>query len=68
MGKFDGMTVREILALKKASIRAAPLPPGSPAWDSLFDFTWEQVTTAARQNIPGFKTIRKLLSDQRFDR
>ena len=41
--RFDGFTVREVLKLKKGSVRTAPLPPG-------------------------FHTIRKLLSDARFDR
>jgi hypothetical protein len=29
---------------------------------------WEDIDGGARQNLPGFKTARKLLSDQRFDR
>ncbi len=66
--KYDGMTVRDILRLKKASIRSAPLPTGAPGWDSLLDWTWEQIQHEAKANTPGFKTIRKLLSDGRFDR
>ena len=29
---------------------------------------WEEIESAAQRNEVGFKTIRKLLSDQRFDR
>jgi hypothetical protein len=29
---------------------------------------WEEIDQAAQRNEPGFKTIRKLLADQRFDR
>ena len=66
--KFAGMRVRDILRLKKASVRNAPLPPGSPTWDEVEDMIWEDVDEAARRNEPGFKTIRKLLTDGRFDR
>jgi len=66
--KYDGMSVREILRLKKAGVRSAPLPPGSPSWDDILDWTWEDVDAAARANRPGYKTIRKLLTDGRFDR
>jgi hypothetical protein len=66
--KYAGLTVAQILRLKKASIRTAPLPPGSPTWAELDPLLWEQVDEAARQNRPGFRTVRKLLTDQRFDR
>jgi len=66
--KYDGMTVAEILRLKKASIRQSPLPPGSPPWDEILPWTWEQIDDAARARRPGFRMIRKLLSDGRFDR
>ena len=68
MSKFAGMKVRDILLLKKGSVRTAPLPPGSPSWDQILDLLWEEVDAAAKAGRPGFKTIRKLLSDQRFDR
>lgn len=32
------------------------------------DWLWEDVDAAAKANKPGFKTIRKLLTDGRFDR
>lgn len=66
--KYDGMTVREILRTKKASIRSAPLPKGSPTWDEMMDWLWESVDAEAKANKTGLKTIRKLLSDGRFDR
>jgi len=66
--RFSSMKVRQILPLKKSSIRNAPLPLGSPTWDEIHDMIWEELDAAARRNEPGFKTIRKLLSDQRFDR
>ena len=30
--------------------------------------TWEQIEQGAKENRPGFKVVRKLLSDRRFDR
>jgi hypothetical protein len=65
--RFAGMRVREILRLKKGSIRTAPLPPGAPAWAEIEGMIWEEIDRAASDNQPGFK-IRKLLADQRFDR
>ncbi len=66
--RFAGKIVKEILQWKKASIRQAPLPEGSPDWKTVEQMTWEQVDRAARENQIGFKTIRKLLTDGRFDR
>jgi hypothetical protein len=66
--RYAGMRVRDILRLKKASVRLAPLPEGAPAWREVELMTWEDVDLAARRNQPGFRTIRKLLSDSRFDR
>jgi hypothetical protein len=66
--KFAGLTIREILRAKKGSVRAAPLPVGTPSWNDLENWTWEQLEDGARSNLPGLKTVRKLLSDQRFDR
>lgn len=62
------MTVSEILRQKKASVRTAPLPAGSPGWDKLESMTWEDIDAGAKENRPGFKTVRKLLTDRRFDR
>lgn len=68
MHKYSGMLVAEILRLKKASIKQAPLPPGSPPWSFFETIDWEQVEDGAKRNQPGFKTVRKLLTDSRFDR
>ena len=62
------MRVADILRMKKRSVTSAPLPKGAPAWSQLEGMTWEQLEEGARQNLPGYKTVRKLLSDQRFDR
>ena len=66
--KFAGMTGREILRTKKASVRSASLPAGSPSWSEIEDMMWEEIEAGATDNRLGFKTIRKLLSDRRFDR
>jgi len=58
----------DILKLKKGSIKQAQLPEGAPTWDELRDLTWEQIEANAENNVSGFRTIRKLLSDKRFDR
>ena len=68
MHKFAGMRVSEILRTKKASVKMAPLPAGSPPWDELEVMMWEEIESGARSNLPGFRTVRKLLTDQRFDR
>jgi hypothetical protein len=60
--------VAEILKRKKASIKQARLPPGSPSWDAFMEMTWEQIEAGARANRPGFKVVRKLLTDKRFDK
>jgi hypothetical protein len=66
--RFAGMTVAEILPCKKASILSAPLEPGSPSWNEIETLSWEEINDRAQQSLPGYKTIRKLLSDRRFDR
>ena len=66
--RFSGMTVAEILPYKKSSILAAPLERDSPSWSEIETLTWEEIDDRARQSLPGYKTIRKLLSDRRFDR
>jgi RHS repeat-associated protein len=66
--KNSGKTVRQILQGKKGSIKNAPLPPGSPSWDSILDNTWEEIEAGAKANSPGYREIRKLLTDGRFDR
>ncbi len=68
MHKYAGMSVEEILRLKKGSIKNAPLPSGSPDWSDLTDMIWEEVDAQSREDAAGFKAIRKLLTDQRFDK
>lgn len=60
--------VRDILAGKRGSIKDAALPPGSPSWDEILDWTWEEIEEGARQGEIGFRTIKKLLSNSRFDK
>lgn len=66
--RFDGLTVTEILRFKLASIKKAPLPPGSPSWESIGSVKWEELESGAQQNRPGFKVFKKLLKETRFDR
>ena len=60
--------VSEILRGKKGSIRNAPLPKGSPSWDDLLGKTFAEIEAGAKAGLPGYRTIRKLLTDRRFDR
>lgn len=53
--------VSDILTRKKASIKQASLPSGSPDWDTFMQITWAQIEAGARTNSPGFKVVRKLL-------
>jgi hypothetical protein len=68
MSQSAGKTVREILKEKRASIRQAPLEPGSPSWDDILDVPWEEVVARANADEPGYRTIKKLLSGGRFDK
>jgi hypothetical protein len=65
---YANLTVAEILKGKKASIKYAPLPKGSPSWDDILDESWEEIDRRARARIPGYKTIRKLLKDKEYDK
>lgn len=64
----EGKRVGAILAGKKASIKNAPLPRGFPGWDEVDSMVWEDVVARARRNEPGFRELRKLLSDKRFNK
>jgi hypothetical protein len=66
--RFSGKRVIDILKLKKGSIKQAQLPEGSPSWDEINQMTWEEIESNANVNLTGFKAIRKLLSDRRFDK
>ncbi len=62
------ITVSDTLEGKLGSITRAPLPPGSPSWADIQEMSIADVRTAAKANEPGFKTILKLLTDNRFNR
>ncbi len=69
MAKIDeDMSVKDILQQRKGSIKQAPLLEGSPCWDSIQDMKYKDVVKNAQKNLPGFKTIKKLLTDRRFYR
>ena len=61
-------TVRDILKNKRGNIKNAKLDPGTPGWDEIQDLTWDDIVNGARQNKPGFKTIKKVLGNIRFDK
>lgn len=61
-------SVKEILKHKKGSIKNAPIEKGGPSWDEIQNMTIDEINKNAQKGIPGFKTIRKLLTDKRFDR
>jgi RHS repeat-associated protein len=66
--KNAGKTVAEILKGKKGSVKSAPLEPGAPSWDKILNTRWEDIVSAARSRQTGYDTIRKLLTDGRFDK
>ena len=49
-------------------MRVLIVPSGSPSWDEFAEMTWEQLEEGAAADKPGFKVVRKLLTDKRFDR
>ncbi len=60
--------VSDILKGKRGSIKKAPLPPESPPWSEVEKLTWGQVLGRANRNVPGYRTIKKLLTDRRFNK
>jgi hypothetical protein len=60
--------VSDILKGKRGSIKDAPLPPGSPPWSEIVKKNWGQIANGAKNNQTGYKAIKKLLGDKRFDR
>ncbi len=62
------ITVSDVLEGKLGSITRAPLPPGSPAWADIQGMSIADIRAAAKGNEPGFKTILKLLTDNRFNK
>jgi RHS repeat-associated protein len=61
-------TVDEVLKGRKASIRRAPLPKGSPSWEDIGKMSVYEVQQRARRGEIGFKTIWKLINDLRFSK
>jgi hypothetical protein len=68
MASNKGKTVAEILRGKKASVKQAALPKGSPSWDDILSLPWEEIDKRAKQRKRGYRTIRKLLSDPEYDK
>lgn len=64
----DDETVEQILRRKKGSLKNAPLPSGSPSWDDILYETWIDVDRKAKRRVPGYRTIRKLLTDPEYDK
>lgn len=60
--------VSEILKGKKASIKRAKLPPNSPAWSEIEKMPWADIVEGAEKNKPGYKTIKKLLTDGGYNK
>jgi hypothetical protein len=63
-----GTKISDILKSKKASIKTARLEPGSPSWDEVQGLIWGDIEEGAKQGKPGYRTIRKLLTDSRFNK
>lgn len=57
--------VRDILKTRRASIRSKGLDPGAPGWDEINDLTLEDVLARYKRDPKRYRTIRKLLTDQR---
>ena len=68
MADHSGKTIAEILELKKGSIKQAALDPGSPGWDDIMELTWEEIQSRAKRRQTGYKTIKKLLGSQEYDK
>ncbi|MGO9559431.1 MAG: hypothetical protein ACLPYW_10125 [Acidimicrobiales bacterium] len=64
----DEPTIAEILKGKLGSIQRAPLPSGSPAWSDITNMTLSEIRAGAQENLPGYRTILKLLTDSRFNK
>lgn len=63
-----GKAVAEILQNKRGSINSAPLPRGFPGWEAVANMSWDEVKDRARRREVGFRELRKLLGDRRFNK
>ena len=68
MGYDPDTKVRDILKLKRGSIKTAPLERGSPRWEDILDLTWREIEEGGRQQRAGFRTLKKLLLRKEYDR
>ena len=68
MADYSGQTVTEILKDKKARIKHAPLPKGSPSWDEIMHLTWEEIEEGKARDDPGFNTFHKLLKSKEYNK
>ncbi len=59
-------TVADMLRRQPGSVTRAPLPAGSPSWDEIRDLPMSVIRHRARQGLPGYQTIKKLLEQERF--
>jgi len=67
--EFAGKAVATIIALYKVgSIQNTPMPQGGPGWKEILKKTWEEIVDAARKGEKWAKTVKKLLTDRRFDK
>jgi RHS repeat-associated protein len=62
------VTVADVLKGKLGSITKAPLSPGSPAWADIQDMSIADVRAAAKANEPGYRTILKLLTENKYNK
>ena len=66
---FAGKKVADIIkAYKKGSITHKALPPGGPGWKDILEMVWEDIVQAAKQGKRWARTVKKLLTDRRFDK
>jgi uncharacterized protein YukE len=61
-------TVSQVLKTRRGSILRAPLEKGSPSWSDIMDMPMSEIRAKARQDVPGYRTILKLLTDNRFSK
>jgi hypothetical protein len=67
--EFEGKTVAVIIKLyKKAGIQNTGLPPGGPGWDEILRMLWEDIVAEAKKHKKWAQTVKKLLTDKRFDK